>query len=230
MNVVIHPEKKGKLFVSGFTALETDAYGLSSAEAEWTFVPTERTQEAKWTALQAHLPSMFAAHPIFSFLLMERRNVRYDANEGRWTVRGVFSGIDGDDTEPIYSLDLDGNVESIETHKDFKTFATTANGARFDSNGLFLGFGDKNKPEWFGVTSYVRPGAVWTKTQYSRARPNDLGRVGKIDEPEGYQPPISGSLNWLYLGVHYEQRGGAYMIRKHWKASGSLGWNSTIYS
>jgi hypothetical protein len=225
MNVV---GAKNTLNLTGFSALETDQFGLSSAQASWEYISTAATQDAQWAALQAVLPAIQSAHPIFTDLALERRSVRFDSV--RWIVDGFCSGIEGEFTDPIYNLDLDGNIEPIETHPDFASFATTANGARFDSDGLFLGFTNKSKPEWFGVTSYIRPGAVWTKTYYSRAHPNDLRRVGKIDEPEGYQPPIADSLNWLYLGMRYQQRGGAFQVTKYWKASGPIGWNQTIYS
>lgn len=229
--------QKDVLYLSDISSLETDRFGLSSAEAVFTFWSTASGHPAQWAALSAAMAGVVEIgleHPVFTFLECERRIVqRAPGPGGQWTVRAIYSGIDGSETEPIYDLDLDGNVEPIETHPDFASFAgnstTPLNGAKFDSDGLFLGFADGTKPEWCGVTSYIRPGAVWTATYYARERPSDLRQVGTIDDPEGYEPNIAQSRNWLYMGVRFQQRGNAVQITKYWKASGPGGWNTSIY-
>jgi hypothetical protein len=60
-------------------------------------------------------------------------------------------------------------------------------------------------------------------------RPTDINRVGRIDEPDGWQPSIATSKNWLYIGMTFSQRGSTYQVRKTWKASGTRGWNTTLY-
>lgn len=217
----------GTLTLSDFSELQTDRFGLSGATAKWTFNATG-SMTTQWSSLQGQLPSLYSAHPVFDFLEMESRRVTW--NGVNWEVIGQFFGIDGDSTDPIFELQADGNVEPIETHPDFADFGTAANGAKFDSDGLFLGFGDKTKPDWYGVTSYIRPGAVWIETYYSRFLPTDLNNIGKIDEPDGYEPNVAQSRDWLLLDINFQQRGAAYQIRKSWKASGPNGWNTTIYS
>lgn len=214
----------GELIEAESAQLTRDRYGLSSAQAVWHFV-------GSWSQLQAALPQNGDAHPIFTFMGLERLDISKTARF--WNVQGIYFGIEGNSTEPVYELHVDTNLEPIETHPDFEEFAGTSaaplHGAKFDSDGIFLGFADPSEPDFCGVTSYLRSGALWTETYYTRNEPNDLNDVGEIDEPAGWQPNIVQSRNWLFLGLDYTLRGNCYAVRKTWKASGPLGWNAAIY-
>lgn len=135
---------------------------------------------------------------------------------------------------PLYTLVVETGEEPIETwYKDgstnFASIATSGNGAKFNSIGLFAGW-DKTSP-YVGITSYLKPRTLWRKESFQKNQPteDDLKLVGKIDTPEGDFPNYGGSYSWLLRNFDYQFQGAIYRYKKEWILSNPQGWNTDIY-
>ena len=209
--------------------LQTDRYGLAQATARWERLDTGDSDPGAPT-------SFGSQHPLWTYLDCDKVSVTQ--TEAGWVGEGSFYGFTGS-PDPIYDLDYSTSEEPIETHKDFRTSlggtpTTPLHGAKFDSDGAFLGFStgfasDAEADAWRGIRGYLSPGAIWRKNYITKVRPTDLGELGHIDIPEGSPPTIPNGRNWLYIGLTWEQRGLTYTVRKEWRASGRRGWNTSIY-
>jgi len=217
--------------------VHTDLYGLETCLATFK-VPQDRLDL---------VPPMFAFHPIFTYLNMERR--RINITPGYLIITGEFAGINGGSTTPIYEIAIGLSDEPIVTHPKFVQYiggkpSSPLNGAIFldpegeitsdDSVGQFAYFqhvsgGVQNALA--GVDSYLAADQiVWRQKYYSTARPTLTTQVGYISSPIGPVPPTIGSGNWLLTGCTYEQRGNVFFICNEWRHSGRRGWNSVIYT
>jgi hypothetical protein len=215
-------------------SLQTDRFGLAQAAARWTRGDIGNGNPGS--------PVSFGSlHPLWNFLSCDRYTIAHDGVY--WSCEAQFFGVQGSPV-PIYELDYSTSEEPIETHKDFRTAlggkpGSELHGADFDVNGAFNGFtggpehpfaNDAEEDAWRGVVSYLSPGAVWRKNYTTNVRPTDIGSLGKLDTPEGSPPAVPEGMNWLYVGLTWEQRGLVYQVRKEWRLSGRRGWNATIYS
>lgn len=212
--------------------LTTDKYGLTTGQLKFLLKPGRLDL----------LPVFNSAHPWANFCLLERRKTVQ--TPGWWTVVADYAGGEQDESEPEYELEVGTSREPIETSTRFVSHiagkpSAPLNGAVFvdgtghptsdDALGVFDRFRatiDGARNELAGVTQYEAANQThWVKSWTSRARPTDGGNVGKIDDPEGPAPNYPGR-NWLYLGLHYVRRGGAYSIRKIWRSGD---WSEKIY-
>lgn len=207
--------------------LVTDRFGMSSARAVWWFYgPNPEAQV-----------SIFSRHPRWSFLEMDKRTITRN-QDGSWEIAGDYFGVDGN-PDPIYALDTSSTQEPIMANPRFYQFAGTAtaplNGAKFDSDGLFLGFSPTTgtppgNAEWLGVEAYLSYSAVWRETRVTKSKPGpgELSAINKINSPPG-NPPTPSGRNWLYVSPSFEQKAKTYVVRKEWLLSGPAGWNTTLY-
>jgi hypothetical protein len=135
--------------------------------------------------------------------------------------------------DPSYDLLTEANEAPIETFPNFATtLGTTANGAKYDANNLFLGF-DKTS-EFVGISGFLSPNVVWRESGYRRTKPSgtELNQVGKINVPTGVEvpPTVASPRNWLLRAFIYTYEGRIYRYQKEWLLSGPRGWNSVIHS
>jgi hypothetical protein len=226
----------GGLIVESPGEVHTDIYGLETCTAVFK-APQDRPDL---------IPPMFAYHPVFTYLNMERRRV--SITPGYLIITGEFAGIPGG-TIPIYELSLGCSDEPIETHPRFISEiggrpSAPMNGAIFidpstgrvtasDAVGVFDHFkltisGTLNPLA--GISAYLEAAQMcWRERYCATSRPSDTTVVGHIQSPAGPAPNPPSGGNWLYMGVTYEQRGNCFFITREWRASGRRGWNELIY-
>lgn len=227
---------QGGLILEPGGELVEDRYGLTSGQLRYR-MPVGR-HDLK--------PAYNSPHPLASFCLLERRRVVM--TPGWWTLICDYAGSEQDESDPEYDLEIGTSREPVETHPRFVTHiggkpSAPLNGAVFvdetgfptsdDKLGVFDRFrmlkpnGERNPLA--GMSAYEAANQThWVKSWTSRTRPTDGGAVGKIDNPEGPNPSYDGR-NWLYMGLQYRRRGGAYSIRKIWRLSGPGGWVEAVY-
>lgn len=226
------------LIISEPGDVHTDLYGLETCTAVFK-IQGDRDNLGQ-------VPAMFSAHPIFTYLNMERR--RISLTPGFIIVTGEYAGIPGGTTTPIYELAIGLSDEPIVTHPKFNQYiggtpSHPLNGAIFldqegeittdDSIGQFAYFqhvlnGSQNP--FAGIESYLAADQiVWREKYYTTGGIFQTQRVGYISSPSGPVPSVPGP-NWLLTGVTYERRGNVFFICNEWRNSGRRGWNTTIYN
>lgn len=247
-----------KLNYYGGTGIITEDYGTLHHDrtALATCTAVFRIKQTSWH----QLPSINAAHPIFSFIGMESRDLSFS---GGWAIAKCnYAGIDASAdgfTEPIYELVVGLSEEPIETHPDFVTkIGGTAKAPKHGAVFRHVDAGDAFGTAYAGHVPGSNVGWVfkefqvfdgeqlndfakgeiylsatqvtWRKTYNSKAKISDLNKVGKIDSPDGSPPPLKGDRNWLNMGVTSSKRGSCYQCVQEWRASGRRGWNKTVYA
>lgn len=82
-----------------------------------------------------------------------------------------------------------------------------------------------------GITTYTVPSVVYTETTTGDEPipPAQLNKLGKISNPRGNPPTVTGSYNWMLTGASQEQRGTIYQTSFEWTLSGESGWNEFLY-
>lgn len=174
-------------------------------------------------------------HPIFTNLVCNEVEIK-EVGSGVCQISvqyfGQATGLTdgGPDLTPTWDLSCESAEQPIETYPSFSSsIGTSGNGAKFDSNGIFLGF--QASSAFAGQTSWLVPGQIWRKQGYSLSAPaaSDLGRIGKIDTPDGWVATPSGR-NWLLRSFNVQLKGNVYAYTKTWELSGPAGWNTTIYA
>jgi hypothetical protein len=205
------------LWVESLGQLHTDIYGLSTATAVYVS-----------PAHSMRYPQMGAAHPVWSFLYMERRTVSIEYGFCRTTCE--YAGFEG---VPIPVIEYSTGVgeEPIQTHPDFESFAGTPsaplNGAIFidfetnekttdNGRGIFEKFWLNPPNQFSGVTSYLMPVPCKRITSIAPI-PELVSRVGRL---EG---------EWLVTGVTASRRGRIYQNVVEFRGPGRRGWNADIY-
>jgi hypothetical protein len=204
--------------------IEINEDGLTTLIEEW-HCPTSQLLDS--------MPILYATHPDFPDL--ECRNIRpifLNDNYSKWTA--IYQGVAGSSTgslpADIWSSANSTSQEPIETHPDFLTFGTTANGAIFDGD-VFVGFGKTALEELRGVTSFLAPSVSISRISYSQTAPSGSSSLGKIDSPGG---PLASSLtsglqDWLKTQHDIEQYADIWQLKETWLRSGNKGWSSIIY-
>ena len=188
------------------------------------------------------MPAMLSAHPIWTWLYMEKRRV--EVTPGFLVITGQYAGITGGRTPSVFEVSFAGCEEPIETHPDFVSDiaglpSAPLNGAVFidpesgkistdDEKAVFDKFrvnvgGSRNA--FAGVAAYLSPEATAREIWLGTAMVSAAG-LGHISGP-GIGVSVPG--NWLFTGVSSQQRGRVYSNAKEWRASGRNGWNNTIY-
>jgi hypothetical protein len=217
-----------------------DNTGLATGTATWK-APRERAYDLA--------PKKGALHPYLKFLVLDRLEITFTESDA--VIVGEFAGMapEAGDQQPVYELQIGVSEENVVLHPDFVTKiggrpSRPLNGAVFinpgtgnvttdDRIGVFEKFslihkGEKNP--FAGIEAYLDASEiVWRKKYTSRSRPNDIGKVGEIDNPEGPNPQLGRGRNWLYIGMSYSQRGNVYSVSKEWRASARGGWNKDLY-
>ncbi|MEY2487384.1 MAG: hypothetical protein QOH39_3032 [Verrucomicrobiota bacterium] len=202
------------MWLESFGALHTDIYGLSTASAVWV-APADAMQ----------YPAMYTAHPIWSFLHMEKRTVMMEYGFCRTVCE--YAGFEGVPV-PVIEYSTGVSEEKIQTHPNFADFAGTAshplNGAIFvdsdgkqsfdDSKGSFKEF--IGTGAFGGVESYLNPCLTKRRTTISQGPVSQSG-VGHID---------GGMLKVLASST---QRGIVYQNVEEWRGGGRRGINASIY-
>lgn len=81
----------------------------------------------------------------------------------------------------------------------------------------------------WGTESYLAPTVMLHITTEENDLP-DLSAIGKVATVTN-APSLAGSANWLFVGCTAEAlTGGKWRISREYRASGSLGWSSTLYT
>lgn len=215
--------------------LVTDRFGLVTGQVRFKVTPK------KWQSF----PRVGSAHPGAGFCFMDRRKVV--TSPGFWTIVGDYTGVEVEASDKVFELQRSTRQEPIETHPEFVTQiggkpSAPKNGAIFvdetgfptsdDEIGVFENFRisiDGSRNPLAGADSYLAPtNTVWTAQWTSRAKPSPGANVGKIDNsPTGGPPDYGDGWSWLYTGLAYTERAGAYSARESWL----LGrWIPTVYS
>lgn len=207
------------------------------------------------------------SHPDFDFMI--RKNSVMKREEGGMAkVQINFTGIEDGIQGHWYSTKASTSLQPVETHPKFKAdiggygrlsdLSHAKNGARFDREGKFIGFGtvDENgnavgDPKFIGTRSYYAPSVCYEQTSVLGANfsVNDIADdLGKIDANvpngpsgvEGSGEGLDGDLptiqtvddevrNWLKLGVDVSPLGRGHRRLSRWMLSGPRGWNNVIY-
>lgn len=176
----------------------------------------------------SYAPRLGESHPKDRRLECYTREVVFTKLEKAQVVCSYF-GIDGTKTDTIYSMPGGQSTRPIETHPNFAEFATSENGAKFDDDGLFLGFGDRTKASWFGVQYYFE-GTTPVSGVYWTSREPKLEKRGTIKASlRGFRTP-PGVGDFLLVDTPYRRVGSFYQVTEQWLGSGENGWNPTIYT
>lgn len=180
-------------------------------------------------------------HPDDDRMECYNRTIVYGAN-GIVTCTAAYFGIEniGGKSDLTFSFSGGVTTEPIETHPDFLTFATEANGAKFDeTTNEFLGFTKFTTPglientNLMGVESYLTPATniVVSWWQDKQPRPSKTATWDtNINDlpPEDFRKP-QGVKNFLLMDESYSQVGNFYQVTQSYLGSGVKGWNKDIY-
>lgn len=177
------------------------------------------------------------------------RTLSYGAN-GILTCTAAYFGLVTPKTEYQISFTGGTQVDRIETHKNFETFAGTPsapkNGAKFDDvTQEFLGFTDfvaavpgrNNKgtnANFLGIDNHLTATTTITLSwwQDTTPRPSVLATVHPhLPFVEEFRRP-KGVKNFLLINETYKQVGNFYQVTQNYLGSsveGGKGWSKTIY-
>ena len=177
-------------------------------------------------------------HPDDDRLECYNRTITIGKNNIATCVASYF-GLTISQTVPTMSFTGGVTTEPIETHPDFSTFGTAANGAQFDVEGRFLRFskfvsGSTNSgtnTNFYGVTSYLTPSTNITISWWSNAKPipSKLAAVTSFLPYEANVRKPQGVADFLLLSESIKQVGNFYEITQQYMGSVSPGWNTKIY-
>jgi hypothetical protein len=216
-------------------------------------------REGKWTATQVFLchrnsitqlmPRPGTPHPEIRFISVD--NATAQVSEGDIAqITCNYAGTDNTTNDPnktSYTLGLSLSEEPLLSHKKFKTLAkeeiealqAIISGKEADSSGgsykdkITSDLGKKALEKiQRGQTSYYSPKVTWRQSTVRKASAasSDVNKIGQIDQPDGRQPNVGNSRNWLLNGVTQTQEGSAYRIEREWIASDPGGWDEDIYN
>ena len=177
-------------------------------------------------------------HPDDDRLECYNRTITFGNNNIATCVASYF-GLTLSQTVPTMSFTGGVTTEPIETHPNFSTFGTAANGAQFDDDGRFLRFsefvsGSTNSgtnTNFYGVTSYLTPATNIAISWWSNAKPtpSKLATVTSFLPYEANVRKPKGVTDFLLLSESIKQVGNFYEITQQYMGSVSPGWNTKIY-
>lgn len=171
-------------------------------------------------------------HPNYGWLKRSKAQVqRQEADYCE--IRIGYAGVPPATNQKTYQTSGSTSSEPIETHPDFATWGTPANGAKFDAEGKFTGFTDKTKSK-YGVKSYLSGNLQFSETRVvgTISGNNDLSNLGKIDTPPAsdVKPSTGAGRTWLLISGTAEQVGETGgKISSVWRLSALRGWDIDIY-
>ena len=180
-------------------------------------------------------------HPDDARMECYNRTLVYGAN-GIVTCTAAYFGIENRTGKSDLTFSFSGGVtnEPIETHPDFLTFATEANGAKFDeTTNEFLGFTEFTKPgaientNLMGVESYLTPAtnivvSWWQDTQPKPSKTATWDTNINGVSADDFRKP-QGVKNFLLMDESYSQVGNFYQVTQSYLGSGVRGWDKDIY-
>jgi hypothetical protein len=216
-------------------------------------------REGKWTASQVFLchrnsitqvmPRPGTPHPEIPFISVD--NVTAQVSEGDIAqITCNYAGTDNTAADPAkttYSIGMSLSEEPLLSHKKFKSLPVAEkealqaiiSGKEKDASGS--AYKDKVTSEagkkalekiQRGQTSYYSPKLTWRQSTVRKASAasSDVRKIGQIDSPDGRQPSLDESRNWLLNSVTQTQEGNAYRIEREWISSDAGGWDEDIYN
>ena len=142
---------------------------------------------------------------------------------------GSYLGLVAATTEPVVSSNPNTNKDKIESHPDFATFATPANGAVFDADtGEFLGFFDKTIKGLFGEDAYLTPASLVSLTYWTSSVPRTKKPMSIVSSIKGFIKP-EGVKEFMVLASPYRQIGSFYQVTDQYMGSGPDGFSRIVY-
>lgn len=224
--------------IFGLASLTQEAGAVISEENSGLVTYSESLvgQTAAVVAAFASLVRFTTANGTYGNLKLDSKRVFFDEG-GQAKLQLVWAGPDAGTGSPVppapvWSLKRSPSEEPIDTHPDFATFGIAANGAKFDADGIFIGFKTPTSGTntWGGISKYLEKAAVITKTSIV-ASFNPDEEIPRINTPSGAPftiPTITGR-NWMKTDLSAIQRGASFEVFEEWTMSGQQGWNTTIY-
>lgn len=205
------------MWVESFGTLVTDIYGLSTATAVYCS-----------PAHAIRYPAIYSAHPIWSFMHMEKRTVSL-TDYGFCRATCEYAGFEGTPV-PITEWGSGVSSEPIQTHPDFASFAGTPSAPLNDAVWVDVETGqpttDNTRGVWLrfagtgpfaGMTSYLSPYLTKKITRISSAQISVLSGIGHID----------GTM--LKVGASSTQRGIVFQNTEEWRGGGRRPINADVY-
>ena len=181
-------------------------------------------------------------HPDFKEAICSNVSCRR-LEDGGWRIIVTYNNGDTAGVIDIGAVSDDGvlevigslSTEPIETHPDFQTASiagtsgSPANGAQYDSDGVFTGFAASS--DFAGVDSYLVPTVLARHTYPDNSLPSGtlLGNIGTIQTPSHPDIVTPAGRTWLLSHVSYRRAGNSYEITEEFTLSGPGGWNTDIY-
>lgn len=164
-------------------------------------------------------------------------------DQGGFRVEVTLEGVtDPEKEQPeLIEFTLESAHEElpIEMHPKIETVKAVYEGRPSENDENRLSFpptitddsGQQRKNPMAGVDSWFNPGLVWTIRYTSKKFPADLTRrLGKISQPPGDPPELSGNRNWLHARARATWRGNVWEITESWQISYPGGWVPEMYS
>lgn len=206
------------LWVESFGTLTTDIYGLSTATAVYCS-----------PAHAMRYPAMYSAHPVWSFMHIEKRTVSL-SDYGFCRAVCEYAGFEGTPV-PIIEWGSGVSSEPIQTHPNFASFAGTPSAPLNDAVWVDVESGepttDNTRGIWLrfagtgpfaGVTSYLSAYQTKKITQLSRTAIIVASGMGRL----------SGTM--IKVGASSVQRGIAFQNTEEWRGGGRRPINTAIYA
>jgi len=185
-----------------------------------------------------------SVNPVYRGLSLESKRI-IEGEGGIHSLELQWAGTssDSDDPddpealpEPQYFLDQQPSEEPIDTHPNFAAFGVEGNGAKFDNEGLFLGFSNSGAFEdnpFGGLSKYLVGGRTLVRISVYRNVPSSVinTAVPSIDSPPTppFGLPSLAGRDWLKIDASINQRGAAFEVREAWRESGPNGWLTEVY-
>lgn len=177
-------------------------------------------------------------HPDDDRLECYNRTITFGSHNIATCVASYF-GLKESETPPTITFTGGVTTEPIETHPNFKTFGTQANGAQFDDDDRFLRFSifvggtdnRKDSANFYGVTSYLTPSTNITLSWWSTRKPtpSKLASITPFLPKEARARKPTGVADYLLLSESIKQVGNFYQITQQYMGSILSGWNPEIY-
>jgi hypothetical protein len=181
------------------------------------------------------LPKLYDSHPYDTRVhVYERKLTRLRSGKTMATLS--FFGLQSDPTPKFIQYPGTSGQDAIQTHPNFATFAGTPaaplNGAKFSTDeqteGEFLGFFDPTNRK-YGVRAYIVPTIDIQLSYWTYKRPTTKKLTKIFTNIPGIVEPQD-VADWLLVGQPIRQIGKAYQVTEQYSGSGSLGWDSDIYT
>ncbi|MFH1067000.1 MAG: hypothetical protein V1746_03790 [bacterium] len=137
--------------------------------------------------------------------------------------------------QPVYSFTIEAGEEPIDAHPKWDQIVEAAGGEdkilwKDTDKKVFEAFKADALTNLAGVQTYLTGTFVWRESRVTFSMPSLLTGAFTVQSPPGYPPALKSGCQWLYVPGGFTKEGGVYRVESLWKASGSKGWHSVIYS